>query len=102
MCLGGTKGLGKAIVEAFLAEGVNVSYCSRSVSGDEFESFIAEAAAGCRAVGSIVDIADAAAVKKWVDSAMKEFGRLDAVIANGSPRLGLYVSRLKSLIMLSL
>lgn len=79
---GGTKGIGRVIVENFLKEGVNVSYCSRNVRGDEFTNFRG-AAEGARAVGTSVDIASTTAIQSWVDCAAKEFGRIDVVIANG-------------------
>ncbi|KAF4967443.1 hypothetical protein FSARC_5016 [Fusarium sarcochroum] len=81
---GGTKGLGRVIVESLLNEGVNVSYCSRHVRNDEFESFRGTGEA--RAVGTSVDIADAASIQSWVESAAKEFGGIDIVVANACPK----------------
>lgn len=80
---GGTKGIGRVIVETLLSEGVNVSYCSRNVRGDEFANF-KNAAADARAIGSSVDIANATSIQGWVESAAKEFGRIDLVVANGT------------------
>jgi hypothetical protein len=80
---GGTKGIGRVIVETLLSEGVNVSYCSRNVRGDEFANF-KNAAADARAIGSSVDIANSASIQGWVESAAKEFGRIDLVVANGT------------------
>ena len=80
---GGTKGIGKSIVEGFLAEGANVSYCSRSARGDEFVKF-QHIADGARAVGTSVDIGDKMAVENWAKTAAKEFGRIDVVVANGT------------------
>lgn len=80
---GGTKGIGRVIVETLLSEGVNVSYCSRNVRGEEFANF-KNAAADARAIGSSVDIANAASIQGWVESAAKEFGRIDLVVANGT------------------
>ncbi|WZH45456.1 hypothetical protein QYS62_006515 [Fusarium acuminatum] len=82
---GGTKGIGRVIVETLLSEGVNVSYCSRNVRGDEFANF-KNAADNVRAIGSSVDIANAASIQGWVESAAKEFGRIDLVVANACPK----------------
>jgi 3-oxoacyl-[acyl-carrier protein] reductase len=76
------KGIGKAIVEHFLAEGANVSYASRSVQGSEFVDFKG-AANGARAVGTNLDITILADIEKWVKAAAEEFGRIDIVVCNG-------------------
>ncbi|KAL6872509.1 NAD(P)-binding protein [Trichoderma longibrachiatum] len=78
---GGSKGIGRSIVELFLAEGANVSFCARSIRGDEFSLFKG-ATNGARAIGSAVDIGNPDEIKAWVNKAAKEFGRIDAVIAN--------------------
>ncbi|KAF9771838.1 hypothetical protein IL306_010504 [Fusarium sp. DS 682] len=83
---GGTKGIGRVIVETLLSEGVNVSYCSRNARGDEFASF-KDATSGARAVGTSVDISNAASVQGWVEASAKEFGRIDLVVANACPKL---------------
>lgn len=79
---GGTKGIGRVIVETLLSEGVSVSYCSRNVRGDEFANF-KDATDGARAVGTSVDISNAASIQGWVEASAKEFGRIDLVVANG-------------------
>ncbi|KAH8886250.1 putative Tropinone reductase [Thozetella sp. PMI_491] len=83
---GGSKGIGRLIVQAFLAEGANVSYCSRGVRGDEFSTF-QEAADSARAVASTVDIARPTEIKDWVKRSSQEFGRIDYIVANASPIL---------------
>ncbi|KAK4061807.1 hypothetical protein Trihar35433_9407 [Trichoderma harzianum] len=84
---GGSKGIGRSIVETFLAEGANVSFCARTIRGDEFSLFKG-ATNGARAVGSAVDISNPEEIKSWVAGAAKEFGRIDSVIANASPLIG--------------
>ncbi|KAK7418431.1 hypothetical protein QQX98_003923 [Neonectria punicea] len=81
---GGSKGIGKVIVESFLAEGANVSYCARTVQDDQFSSF-KDTASGARASGSSVDISDPASIRTWVEKAAEEFGRIDVVVANACP-----------------
>lgn len=80
---GGTRGIGRAVVEGLLAEGAVVAYCARTPEA------VAEAQAqltadGATAVGSAVDVADAAAVAQWVSSTADAFGGLDGVVANVS------------------
>ncbi|KAJ3540706.1 hypothetical protein NM208_g4942 [Fusarium decemcellulare] len=82
---GGTKGIGRVIVEAFLTEGANVSYCARTVQGDEFTKF-KDATAGARAVGTSVDISVPEQIQAWVNDAAKTFGRIDIVVANACPK----------------
>ncbi|KAH7149897.1 hypothetical protein B0J13DRAFT_660649 [Dactylonectria estremocensis] len=81
---GGSKGIGRVIVESFLAEGANVSWGSRSVRPDEFSLFKG-ATDGAREVGSTLDIGDPAAIRSWVDKAAKDFGKIDIVVANACP-----------------
>ncbi|MCJ1441581.1 MAG: hypothetical protein MMC23_002070 [Stictis urceolatum] len=84
---GGTKGIGRTILEKFLSEGANVSYCSRSATGNEYTSFLQSThPTGSQppASGSAVEIGDPAQVQEWVDSAAKKFGRIDTVVANAA------------------
>ncbi|KAL6903241.1 NAD(P)-binding protein [Trichoderma evansii] len=81
---GGSKGIGRSIVETFLAEGANVSFCARSIRGDEFSTFTG-ASHGAQAVGSVVDIGSPDEIKAWVSQAAGKFGRIDSIIANASP-----------------
>lgn len=85
---GGSKGIGRFIVLALLAEGVNVSYCSRSATGQEFESEKISTEAGVSkaglAFGSAVDISKEEEVKKWVEKTVEKFGGVDIVVSNVS------------------
>ncbi|CAH0026215.1 unnamed protein product [Clonostachys rhizophaga] len=82
---GGSRGIGKSIVEAFLSEGANVSYCARNVTGDEFATF--SSAHNAHAVGTSVDVGDKAALQAWVKKSGESFGRIDTIIANASLQL---------------
>jgi len=79
---GGTRGIGRAVVEAFLDEGAAVGFCAR----DAEEVRATESALGARGrvAGAIVDVGDAAALATWVDEAAGTFGGLDVVVANVS------------------
>lgn len=80
---GGTKGIGRACVEALAAEGATVAFCARNP--DEVaatEKALADA--GRTTHGAVVDVSDAAALSGWVTSAAGAMGGLDVVVANVS------------------
>ena len=80
---GGTKGIGRAIVETFADEGANVAFCARNA--DEVASTEkALTAKGVKAKGTALDVGDADALRKWVDDSAKEFGGIDMAVANVS------------------
>ncbi len=77
--------MGRQMVEQFLQEEANVSYCARNVSNDDFAAFQKSLSESntARAVGTSVDIGNKDALRAWVEKAGSEFGRIDTVIANG-------------------
>jgi len=77
---GGSRGIGRAVVEALLAEGMTVAFCARGAEG------VAQAQEelGPRAVGAVVDAGDADAVRAWVERCVEEFGGVDVVVSNAS------------------
>ncbi len=80
---GGTRGIGRAIVETLLAEGAHVAFCARdagAVSAAE-----AELRAGDAIVtGSAVDVADGVALAAWVAESAATLGGIDILVANVS------------------
>ena len=80
---GGTKGIGRAVVEAFAAEGADVAFCART-EADVIATAKAVGELGVRTFGRALDVADGPALKAWVVDAAEEFGGLDAVVANVS------------------
>nr|ANM86567.1 putative dehydrogenase [Cladonia uncialis subsp. uncialis]AUW31350.1 putative isoepoxydon dehydrogenase [Cladonia uncialis subsp. uncialis] len=87
MITGGTRGMGRQMVETFLQEGANVSYSARTVDGTEFDDFhkMLPGTNKARAIGTSLDVSSKVALKDWVEASAKRFGRLDTVIANASP-----------------
>jgi len=80
---GGTKGIGRAIVEAFAAEGADVAFCARTESDVEATAkTVGEL--GVRTFGRALDVADGPALQAWVVDAAEALGGLDAVVANVS------------------
>ncbi|MGK2869200.1 MAG: SDR family NAD(P)-dependent oxidoreductase [Mycobacterium sp.] len=77
---GGTRGIGRAVVEGLLAEGATVAFCARTAEAvAEAQQELGEAT-----VGTAVDVGDPAAVTAWVNSTAEAFGGLDGVVANVS------------------
>ena len=79
---GGTRGIGRAIVEAFLDEGAAVGFCARDA--DEVSAAQSELRARGRAVGTALDVGDADALAAWVEQSASAMGGLDVVVANVS------------------
>lgn len=80
---GGTRGIGRAIVEAFADEGAAVEFCARDAGEIEAtEKALAGRGAGVRGVR--VDVRDRAALTGWVEAAAERLGGIDAVVANVS------------------
>ena len=79
---GGTRGIGRAVVEGLLAEGASVAYCARSPEAvAEAQSELSSAGP---ALGTAVDVGDAEALSAWVASAAEALGGIDGVVANVS------------------
>jgi 3-oxoacyl-[acyl-carrier protein] reductase len=80
---GGTKGIGRAVVEGLVAEGARVAFCARTAA--DVDTAQAElAAAGGEVAGTAVDVADGAALAAWVGASAERFGGIDVVVANVS------------------
>jgi len=80
---GGTKGIGRAVVEALAAEGARVAFCARTAA--EVERAEEELrTGGADVVGSALDVRDGAALAGWVAGAAARFGGIDVVVANVS------------------
>src|SRR5215218_9571335 len=80
---GGTRGIGRAIVEAFADEGAAVEFCARDAAEIEAaEKALAGRGAGVRGVQ--LDVRDGAALTSWVEAAAGRMGGIDAVVANVS------------------
>jgi len=76
---GATRGLGRALVESFLADGLSVFGCGRSA-----ESVSSLQASFPKGVFSAVDVADAAAVEAWAELVLAQAGPPDLLINNAA------------------
>lgn len=79
---GGTKSIGRAVVEAFVAEGAVVGFCARDAR------LVTEREAAWRAgqhrvEGTALDVTDNKALKQWIDGFAAQ-GGIDHFVANVS------------------
>jgi NAD(P)-dependent dehydrogenase (short-subunit alcohol dehydrogenase family) len=79
---GGSRGIGRAIVEAFLDEGATVGFCARNA--DEVAATRQALQDRGRVTGTALDVGDADALTSWVEESAGGFGGLDVVVANVS------------------
>jgi len=80
---GGTKGIGRAIVETLAREGADVAFCARNAEEvAACETSIRHI--GVRAFGTALDVGDGAALSTWVTAAADKLGGIDIAIANVS------------------
>jgi 3-oxoacyl-[acyl-carrier protein] reductase len=80
---GGSKGIGRRCAEIFADEGAAVSICARDAAGVT-ATVAALQAKGATAFGQPVDVADAEALKAWVEASATELGGIDIVVGNVS------------------
>jgi len=80
---GGTRGIGRAIVNLLAAEGCDVGLCARH-QGPIDEAVAALSAGGVKATGGAVDVADLEALRRWIGEAAAALGGLDIFVANVS------------------
>lgn len=76
---GGTKGIGRAIVEAFVDEGAAVSFCARTRA--DVEAAATQLSTRGTVIGTTVDVADEAALQAWVVQSAIDLGGIDTVVA---------------------
>lgn len=76
MVTGGARGIGRAIVEAFLAAGAQVLLSS------EDEAEVIDAALETGAEGFVCDVTDPGAQRALVDAAATRFGGIDILVCN--------------------
>ncbi len=80
---GGTSGIGLAIVEAAMALGMLVAYTSRSTDNiDVTQRYLKEKYPQSLSMGILSDVSDPSAEEAAVDACLRNFKRLDVVVAN--------------------
>lgn len=80
---GATKGIGRAIVDLFAAEGFDVAFCARSAADvDAFVGALQQRHPARRFMGRAVDVRDKAAVTAFGLAVVDAFGAPDVVVNN--------------------
>jgi NAD(P)-dependent dehydrogenase (short-subunit alcohol dehydrogenase family) len=79
---GGTRGIGRAVVETFLDEGTAVAFCARDAVA--VEATAKELGSRGTVVGSALDVGDPDALATWVEQAAERLGGIDIVVSNVS------------------
>ena len=78
---GGTRGIGRAVVERLLTEGCAVALCARSPA-DVDGAASQYAANSLPTFGRVCDVTEPGALEDFIGEATAHFGRLDYVVAN--------------------
>ena len=80
---GGTRGIGRSIVERLSTEGCDVAFCARN--REEVENVVQEGKElGFRRLGSTVDVTKAANLATWMEEAAAFLGGIDVLVPNVS------------------
>lgn len=79
---GGSRGIGRAVVEALLMRHWSVSFCSRSSQNVDKTVRALEGVHEDRIEGRRVDVGDQQQVEAWVDGVAGRHGRIDLVVNN--------------------
>ena len=80
---GGTRGIGRAIVEQLASEGVQVALCARKPV--EVQAAVdALTKSGHRAVGEAADVSKPEELRRWVENSARALGGIDILVANAS------------------
>lgn len=77
---GGAKGIGRAVVEGFVAEGANVLFADKDE--EACEKLVESLDRGDQVQFMIGDLTDEATCKRVVEEVLKRFGRLDVLVNN--------------------
>ena len=80
---GGTRGIGRAVVQTLLEEGASVAFCGRDAAEVD-NTTTALRGAGVVIEGTVLDVAHADGVRDWVAASAANLGGIDIVVSNVS------------------
>lgn len=84
---GGSRGIGRAIVEALCARGCRVLFTYATREEEANRVYVTVRAAGGDATALRADVADTAAAQVAVDAVIQAFGRIDVLVNNAGTHL---------------
>lgn len=79
---GGSRGIGRAVVEALVADGYAVAFCSRNPDAVADAQATLLARWPGKVVGEAVDVRQQPQVASWIAAAAGRFGRIDCLVNN--------------------
>ena len=80
---GGTRGIGRAVVDLLVAEGCDVGLCARDAK--QVDAAVAALSKfGRTVIGGAVDVTDSAGLRAWVTESAGRLGGLDILVPNAS------------------
>ncbi len=83
---GGSRGIGKAILDVLVKEGASIATCARG--SEALDKVLGEwQAQGIKAYGEAIDVTDAVAYTRWLENAAGHLGGVDIFISNVSTRI---------------
>lgn len=81
---GGSSGLGRGIVKAFIKEGAKVAFCGRNQDGINDTVHEMEKELAVEVLGVKADVSDSCQVKKMFAKVLERFGTLDILVNNAA------------------
>lgn len=79
---GGSRGIGRAVVNRLAADGFDVAFCYRTASAAVAETVAAAGRTGAQVVASQVDVTDPSVVRELVDRVEKELGPIATAVTS--------------------
>ncbi len=80
---GGTRGIGRKIVDLLVAEGCSVGLCARDTAQVD-DAVKALSADGATVIGGRLDVSDSEALRTWITGTAEALGGLDILVPNAS------------------
>ena len=80
---GGSKGIGRRIVDLLVSEGCHVGFCARN-EADVTDAVNALSGGDTHVIGGTADVTDDGAFRAWMKATAETLGGVDILVANAS------------------